>query len=317
MNIILFVTTLIMAMAMLTYAKLQIFRSFNVLESQFTKYMEDTERSAINQAADRWYHTVKASSKGGGEQTKSSALSRLSFAIFTDKKEQAKKEYPQLRYLAKKLIFVLYHNTPFYHQLERQRPDFVDAMLNSLIIAEGLPDKQKIKSARDLANLRLPDPLLDDALYKMLKGTPLPDVKIPIPTAPVPKKSRVQMEFASAEDHGEEEDDAPDVGLKEEYQSPIGYYSLLDFITMQKSSKIRVFLAPVPMLQAIFEDPSVVPAVLETRRQIYNALIADPKQKTEDLSNQFKKQFLPKVDKNLSEAVLDFSVSKTNPANYD
>ena len=46
MNILLFVTTLIMALSMLTYARLQTYRNFSVLQSQFDNYMKETEKGA-------------------------------------------------------------------------------------------------------------------------------------------------------------------------------------------------------------------------------------------------------------------------------
>lgn len=304
-----------MAMAMMTYAKMEIFRNFTLLESQFTNYMEETERSSINQTAEKWYRTVKASTKGGTQKTPSQSSSRLSFAVFTDSKLQNTKEYPQIRHLAKKLIHILYQGSPFYQKMMQTRPDFVDNVLNRLILADKLQDKQKIVFARDLANLKLGDAVLDDVFYKMLKGTQ--KTSDTSKAASSAKQNLVQMEFQLPETQAEDEDEAPDANLKEEHISPAGYYSLLDYITLDKKHlKVRVFLASRPLLLAIFDDPQAVDQVIEYRRQLYQELMRGGRPAAEATA-LFKNQFAARADKNIDDTILDFGVSKTNPKNYE
>lgn len=300
MNILLFTTTLLIAMIMLTYAKLDIYRNFNVLESQFKKYMEITERSSINQAAVHWYKKVNVSKRGGGDAQKAQGSSRLTFAYFIDKTLQSHKEAAQYRHLAKKLIRTLYHKSPFYQELMHVRPHFVDELLTSLQVADLLPKEKKLRYAKDLANLKLRDEVLDDAFYKMLKGTA--------------EAEKSKQEFHFPEDRSEEEDEVPDVGLKEEYRSPAGYFSLLDYITLQKNTKVRVFLASKPLLLAIFENPETVDLVLATRQQLYQSVLKG--RTTKEASELFKKQFGSIADRALPD-ILDFSVTKTNPKNYE
>lgn len=303
MNIILFVSALVMALSILTYGKWEAFRNLYVVESQFRNYMEKSERSAINQAADLWYLTTTVSrggAGGGGRTTQASA--RLSFKPFIDKAAQDKvqKEFPQIQYLAKKLIYVLYAQAPFYKQLFREDPQFVDHLLASLMVADSFPTGKKLQSAKELSSLHLPNPVLDDILYKIMKGAPDPDLRpIPIP-----------LNLA------EEEDQDPDPDLEEEYYSPVGYYSLLDYITLQPATKVRVFLASKPLLTAIFDHAATVEEVIQERQRLYAAVMSNSIQATE-ASKQFQSAFLHRADRSLNSSVLDFTITKTNPKHYE
>ena len=304
MNIILFVSALIMALSLLTYSKWEAYRNLHVVESQFKNYMEKTERSAINQAAERWYGTVIVQSRGARNQSqaRTQANSRLSFKPFIDQVAQTtmQREFPQLQYLAKKLIHVLYNKAPFYRQMAQENPAFVEQFLASLMVADAIPKEKKLKVAKDLNTLHLLNPVLDDLLYKVLKGAPDPSQNPP--AVPI---------FQA-----EEDDEDPDAELAEEYRSPVGYTSLLDYITLQPATKIRVFLASKPLLTAIFDDPQTVQQVLLERQRLYQGVASGALQ-VKDASTQFEAAFLGRADSNLNKMVLDFTVSKTNPKNYE
>lgn len=310
MNIILFVTALVMALALMTYGKWEAYRNLHVVESQFKNYMEKTERSAINQAAEKWYKTTTVSKgKGGGGGKTTQANSRLSFHLFVDAQAQQKasKEFAQTQYLAKKLIYVLYAQAPFYKQLLHDDPQFVDQFLASLMVADSLPKEKKLKYAKDLNALKLPNPILDDFLYKILKGAPDPNQeKPPEPNQHLLPPPPPQME---------EDDEDPDPDIAQEFHSPVGYHSVLDSITLQPSKKVRVFLASRYLLTAIFNDKSTVDEVLRERQRLYQAVVAGAIQ-AKDASKQFESSFAQRADTNVN-GILDFTVSKTNPKNYE
>lgn len=307
MNVLLFTTTMILILSSLTYARLEMYRNLSLLQAQFNHYMMNTERATINNQAIIWYKSSPATKKAGKESQqkgKRVALSRLSFAAFVDSKKQEayQEEYPQLFELAKKLFAVLYKDQPFYQAMKQKRPDFEEALLKSLKLAEELPKDQKLTRAADLSNLNLQDSDLNEIFYKMLQ-----------PTSKSVKTD--QQECPQKEGGGEEEDDAIEPGKKEEKYSPADSYSLLDFITLQDAAKVRVYLAPKPLLLALFDDPHTVNALIEMRCHLYNSLIngtitADQATKT------FQTQFLSQ-SREFNEKVLDFTVSKTNPRNYE
>lgn len=313
MNVLLFATSMILLLATLTYARIETYRSFSILQGQFESYMKLAERGAINNAAETWYENSVASRKqgqGSQQKGKKQALSRLSFAVFVDSKKQGAytQEYPQLVALAKKLMAVLYKDQRFYKEMEQIRPDFTSQLLASLMIADNLPKEQKLTRASDLANLNLQDPELNSVFYSMLQGTLAPREKGDQQLVSQP----CQLPPDQA---GEEEDEATEPGKEEEVKSPQGYYSLLDFITLQDAAKVRVYLASRPLLLAIFDDPVVVQTLAETRCHLYSmvvkgAMTAD--QATENLRTQFLSQ-----SKGFDETILDFSVTKTNPRNYE
>lgn len=318
MNVLLFSTSMILLLATLTYARLETYRSFSILQAEFNRYMALSERGAINTAAETWYETsvaTKMPGKGSQQKGKKQALSRLSFIVFVDSRKQGTytQEYPQLVALAKKLMLVLYKDQRFYQELEQKRPDFTTALLTSLMLADQLPKDQKLTRAADLANLNLQDLELNDVFYKMLQGTMTPEEKAEQQRGTFGGNPAFICQLQ--DQTGEEDDDSVEPGKKEEVKSPQGYYSLLDFITLQDAVKVRVYLASRPLLMAIFEDPAVVNLLIETRCNLYNnvikgAITAD--QATQTLRTQFLNQ-----SKGFDETILDFNVTKTNPRNYE
>src|SRR5262245_23169398 len=126
MNILLFVTTMIMILASLTYARIEMYRSFSVMQSQFNNFMQKTERSHTNLTTEWWYDNHKASKGKPNEKktpsVKSEGLSRLSFFIFLhpEKRQGHEKEFPMLQALAKKLIHLLYKDQLFYQTMEQK-----------------------------------------------------------------------------------------------------------------------------------------------------------------------------------------------------
>lgn len=337
MNILLFVTSLIMVMAMLTYARLETYRSFSLLQAEFKHYMDDTERGYINLDAENWYinspgqtksstqreekpktpapKPPKEKDKTTEDKTKQApSRSRLSFASFIDqkKKKAHEKEYPKLFLMAKKLIYVLYKDQPFFKEMEQKKADFVESLLNALMAADALPKEHKLKRASDLANLNLADEELNNILYKMLQKTAERPEKIQPPSS---EENKAEF-IGHPEDKGEDDDSERETGKRFEYHTPKGFYSLLDFITLQDATKIRVYLAPQKLLLAIYDDPAAVKAIVEARNDLFKKV----KNKTltpEQASEVFKNQFASVSDPNFDDTILDFKVTKTDPKNYD
>ncbi len=317
MNVLLFVTTMMIVIASLTYARLESYRSMSLKQAQFIRYMDKTERGYINSTAEWWYINSHAETRESSNEPadRSQARSRLSFLVFIDKakREQSGKEYQKIHFLAKKLIYSLYRNQPFFQEFEQQRSDIVDALLASLMIADNLPKEQKIKKASDLAHLNIDDPLLNSFLYFILKGLTVPEE----PSPKTPTSDLLPLgELLVHEPEGESEDEVKEPSQKEGYKSPKGYYSLLDFITLDEASKIRVYLAPRELLKAIFDDKETVDSIIALRNELFKKVSNDSMSKA-DASIQFKTFAAPRSDPHFDDAILDFGVSKTNPKNYE
>ncbi len=312
MNILLFVTTMIMILASLTYARIEMYRSFSVVQSQFNNYMEKTERSQTNNTAEWWYDNHHASkvSKINPASAKGKSFSRLSFYIFLDpqRRKGHEKEFVELHALAKKLIYLLYKDQPFFQEMERKHPDFVNTLLASLELQARLPQEQQVKRVEDLGSLNLNDWDLNEAFTKMLKGTAAEEEK--------PKAKTESMISASPpEEPAENDDQEEEKGKKREYHSSQGYYSLLDYITVKEAYKVRVYLAPQLLLTAIFDDPEVVKAIVETRNNIFKQVVSG-EMTPAAATTQFENAFASRVDPAFK-AILDFTVTKTNPQHYE
>lgn len=87
---------------------------------------------------------------------------------------------------------------------------------------------------------------------------------------------------------------------------------------MRDSERIRVYLAPKDLLQAIFDDPAVVNEVINTRQDLYKSAVKSEKPADIDkLSTAFMTQFIERRDPSVSGDLLDFTVNKTNPKEYE
>lgn len=323
MNILLFVTSMILLLALLTFARIETYRSFSVLQGEFNKYMRISERSEINETAAAWYKksVAEKSTASITKNAKGKARSKLSFIVFVDNEKRTKyaKEYPQLLILTKKLIRTLYGNMKFYQEMEQNQPGFIDALLQALGSAAEPYFKNKkkkiIKRAEDLSILMLGEPDLDDAWYKILSGTLKKNELLPEQKTTEAERPMVELPSGPEEDGSENDDQEHESESLCDYRSPQGYYSLLDYITLEDAARIRVFLASEGLLSAIFDDPATVADIIKIRHDLFRS-VDNGSITTEAASTQFKTQFLPRVE-GMDETILDFSVTKTNPRNYE
>ena len=286
MNVLLFVMSMLMLLVMITYGRLESFRSFAFVQVQFKEYMEHNERAFVNQSAvDRYNSTVATRSEKSqvDQREKSKASSKLSFNLFIDKKERDANQQQLETHLnvARSLIYYLYGDQEFYKELEIKRPNFVNEIFSALMTqSEPL---SKIKKVKELATIDLKDPDLNDAFTRMLKGA---YEKPPKNKEPRPIK------------------------LDE------GYYSLLDFITVGTGKlQLRVFLASRQLLIAVYGNSSTVDEIVRVRYQLYKNVVdkvMDVGQAGEELKTLFGNSALPFVPADF----LDFGVSKTNPNRY-
>lgn len=287
MNILMFVMTMLMLLTVLTYAKIDSFRSEAGIHIQFENYMQHVERKYINEQTENQYcqlhitKEIKADKNDDlkKEKTKrNTAKATLPIGILFNSSTEAKssQEYQYTVSVLKGLINRLYGEQRFFEEARQERPDIVDEVIVRIGPAvQEMGNSFKINKAKDLANLDLNDPFLNEFFYKMLKGASI-----------------------SYEDVGG--------NIVEE-----GYPSLLKYIDSSKGKKIRVYLAPKPLLQVLF-DPVTADEIITTReyffREVTNGNI-EPNSATE----RFESMFVTKVNPSVPISNLDFSVSKTSP----
>lgn len=324
MNILLFVITMLMSLAMLTYARLESYRSFSGLKAQFRSYMELIERKPSNDFAEQWYDRTIVNSKISQEKRdRVVGSSRLSFYLFLNKEEREKEPemYQQTRELAKQLMQVLYSNRKFYQETVLERSAFLDEILNEIEkLSEMIPKTKKITKAAGLSNLNIEDETLHKAFYDMLHGQPPLEIEKPvmlISHEPV-VDTKVDFSFGGPlTNDKQDQDEELDAALEsEEAHAQAGYESLLDFITVRNSKKIRVFLASRELLLAIYADPLIVENILEARKQLFLQVKNDSGKKAA-ASKAFQDNFASCGQAASYGAILDFSVTRTDPTKYE
>ena len=312
-----------MLLSLMTYARLETYRSSQTFQIIFKHYMQEDERGYINVQAKKVYKGIKVTekeSKDGKKNPapkKNEANSRIGIGLLFNSDREAKgKDWEQTKALLKNLMRTLYKDQSFYIKLEEKRPNFVDDLVRSITqTVDELPKDVKPKQAAGLGNLKLPDPQLDRVLYKMLHGASYVNVLTDEQKRTQEQKNsfgfKENLSDADVEAASNEEESSDDV---DEYKSPEGYFSLLDFVNSGSKPKIRVYLAPKEVLQAVFNDPGTVNSVIEERQRLYQQ--ADSDGAIEQLSEVFKNQFMKLKDPSIEDETLNFTISKTNPKYY-
>jgi hypothetical protein len=315
MNVLLFVTSFLLILSMLTYAKIDNFRYFVATEAQFEYYMNNLENAYGNAAAKRWYDTTIAKRQNSSPQDKqgSTGSPRLGFKILIDPQMQQKEPlaYQQTLAWTKQLMHNLYGKYAFFKDALEKRPSFIDELLDHLKRAvEELPEERRPKEASDLANLNV-GPELQNIFYLMLKGCPIDGAKDQQSQA-LKHKERPTLKLPSPEDMGDDEHDTALAAM--EGPSKEGYDSLLNYINLNNTTKLRVYLAPKEVLGVAFGSDTA-DTIIATRAQLYQSIVrgdTTPQQATA----QFKSLFESYI-RGSDTQMLDFKVSKTNPSNYN
>ena len=309
MNVLIFVMTFLMLLAMLTYGRLSEFTHSQISQVIFENYMQKTERSEGNSAAEILYGEIHKSSKNNPQnQPKVQASPRISLTpLFRpvtadiDKLKQSE----QAKIMLKRLMLILYGDQAFFRKMDEERPTFLDDLIVAIIAkVNTLPKNGGLKKASELANLELADPELDQLLYKMLRGAAYEDIlKNP--------QQEVSGESGGKAESDTDQKDQPPVNAPEDYTSPKGYFSLLDFVTLSPYSKVRVYLAPKEVLEVIFPDRETVNEIIQERYLLFKQIKGGGK--VDELSRSFESQFIHKRSQEIDPSTLNFTVTKTNP----
>jgi hypothetical protein len=299
MNILLFVTTLLMALAIATYAQLGNFLDLAMIRQQHQTFMLTSERDFANDAQVSTYielidkpekkavkkpketdakvdeNTPATESKNEIEEIK--AQRALDIGALLNPEMKGNESYTSTFNIAKRLIIKLYGKSRFFTEAIEKDPDIVDRFLNQLVTCGGdymenhdgqLPNK------KNLSKLDLCDPKLQELGYLMLQGTK---------------------------------------GYNPAEQPQKGYPSLAAYLKSNKEArKIKVFLTSPEMLEAIFEDPSVVESIITERERLSKAVRRSKEPMTNaDATREFTELF-GNHKHVLDESILDFGVTKTS-----
>ena len=118
----------------MTYGRIESYRGFAFMQSQFKEYMEHAERLDANKAAQNRYIKEKASTKKGSDAAKNKSSSLLSFNLFIDKEERDKQgdKIPLQITLAKNLMFFLMETCRFLFRCKKSVLTFLMKSLQRL-----------------------------------------------------------------------------------------------------------------------------------------------------------------------------------------
>lgn len=315
-----------MLLACLTYARLEGFRVFSSFEASFNHYISSTERIPLDQMNEAMYKKITLGTKSGNSAAKNSnSTSRLSLdkLINKDKRKSDSDAYNQTRELFKRLMTHLYSRQTFFQTMLAQRPNFLDDILNEIErgidrIEEQTQKKFPAKDATSLSTIEFANlPELNYVFYLMMHGLPNPDKQKPIGDKSLNNDSQTTwiVETQSTVDSDEENGD---IIASEEAISQPGYESLVDYITVKKADKVRVYLASRALLMAIYNNEDTVNSIIEKRKELYKRVRnnKDPKE-TLNATQEFQNSFSQLGDAQNFSAILDFSVSRSNPSTYE
>jgi len=299
MNLLIFVTVLLMVLASMSYGDLKIFYSQVLSQSAWVRYMEEWETCTYNEAVSGVYDAlpkkkgeppIEVDSVGNpmesgekqeeteskpGEAKKqrndSSGSARINFHILVGQQKNVDpKTYEQLVSVMKNLITQIYGEQDFFKKAKQERPNLLDDLFAAL---KEFSDGKKIEYTKDLGKLKLTDPVLESFFYTLLRKTPVEGAK------------KVCEEV-----------------------------SLFQFLSEGRRQKIHVNLSPKPILLAIFGKEETVDQLIKDSDDLYKEVSANPpRMKSEDATKQLEATYGKSSDYS---DILDFTVNKTKPKQY-
>jgi len=296
MNVIPIVFSILMLLAIITYAQLQTFVMRSVVRAEYVCHIANRSRENINRLQKQLYEDHQTPGEKKEQSQKVDATSTINLNIFETEptNPQSRLFYDAHSEIAKRLVDILYRNRQFFQKFETKRPDAVNELMRE-IIRELRSQKEQgnpIKKAKHLANLELSDPALQEFLAHMLKEVQTPESLTYECDAKGAKKKKA-----------------------------VYYPNLLDFLSAKgsKMQPYRLWLVQGPLLLAIFQDQAVVEAILVERERMYQQLKRATKEQRDQTKNELKMSFetlfQKKLPSNIPEGMVNFDVSLTQPRN--
>lgn len=313
MNVLIFVISLLMMLALLTYGRLDMYRNFSITQLEFERYMVEDQRKAINKGAEQWYQWTTVSTKNGKNTSRAPSDStpklNITTLLDTDKRNQDPALAAIQKELLKRLIYHIYGDQGSFKKAVDKNPQVIDDLIQAIELAgDQLAKEDKVfKSTDILEKLDLHNPSLQEFYYRLLKGYRLPAKQRDANTGKSPPTNSEEMILNNNEDQAD--------GSYEEYIPQDKKISLLNYVTLNpKKIKLRVYLAPKPLLFAIFGDSQTVDEVQQTRLNLYHQMMSQEDAK--NLTEEFKQKFKSRT-KDVPEKMLDFTVTSSDPRYYE
>lgn len=297
MNILIFVMAILMLMASITYSSLNRFVKAEVQAHEWQERIRFQARVKYNQSL---YALSKPKVKEEAKSQESKKDEKKvekpktemgrgtipgQFLISPTFRHQHPDDFVKYGELFKAVARQLYYEQPFFKNLEKERPQFLDEIMREIVeISErGKP----IASFNKLMFEKWSDPNLKRAFSLMLTESP---------SYRKPLKEKIEKE------QEEKEKDESIVNRN-------GIVTLNDYFHFIYKDKIRLWLAPKPVLIALFRNNELVDALIQDRKQNYPKCISGIYEK-DDLEKHLHETY---GGKSAYETFIDYTVTKTRP----
>lgn len=289
MNLLIYVTALLLSLSAISYQSLQKFLNTTHSQALWDRELKEENYCRFNNAVNLEYKKLLKGSSANDDDDEDEgdkpeqerhpdSTKGMNFRYFIDEKTIQDNPNERMLYVevAKRLLEILYGDQPFYKDKLAMRPDLLDAFFEALLESNNGP--KKIARVKKMGKLVINDQLLGEFYYAIMKPSTL----------------------------GKEAEHILSLGKK---AADCKTTSFQDYLSEKTAKKIRVFLAPPALLLALFSNKDTVLSILEMRRQLYNDIMTDRK-KPEAATQEFTSAF---SGYSSFQEILDFSTGRTAP----
>lgn len=289
MNLLIYITALLLSLSALSYQSLQKFLNTSHSQKFWDKELKEENYCRFNDSVEQQYRILNKTPSiqdedygkeedGEKKDLHPEASAVMNFRYFLDEKTAQDNPNERALYIevAKRLIDILYSDQPFYKAKLAMRPDLLDTFFAALL--ESNSGTKKIARVRKMKQLVINDPLLKEFYYAIIRPASLSREAVQVLTL-----GEKKVECATT--------------------------SFDDFLSDKNAKKIRVFLAPPALLMTLFNDKNTVLSIIEMRRQLYKDIKTN-KKSAEAGTQEFASAF---SGYSSYQEILDFSAGKTDP----
>ncbi len=275
MNLLIYVTALLLSLSALSYQAFARFKNDHYLRKQWDIFLHQEALCGFNRAVEEAYENNRISRK----QTSSTraeenfeATGKMNFRYFASiEKSSANPVFAeQYSTLGKRLLHLLYAKQAFFHDALEKNSTLLDELFNAI---KELNKTAKIKKVKNLSEL----PLEGDMREFWISLCKECAMEVPVLKAFENKNECRKRSF-------------------------------LEFLSDKDADKIRVFLASPLLLIAIYEDLELVKEIIKERKRLLKQ--RNDTKDNEQASKEFQSLFSGRSN---FEQLLDFSVTGSQP----
>lgn len=305
MNLLVFVLSFLMLIAAISYQGLAHYKTNALVRGVWDAIIRVEEPCSFNRAAEDEYKALKGKRLTKQEKEKQEAeedkagkgSSKINFRFLTEPNFPTlyPKETEQMEILLKNLVDILYGDQAFFKEFKQVRPMIFQDIIQALrSLSEELNDKNKITSTAKLSGIHLKNEELEKLWYQLLRKNPvsaLAEQRIFNLSQEALQKGGNMLCFET---------------------------NLLKYLNNSAERKIRLYLAPRPILLALLNEPTLVDEVIQKRKELYKEVKRKDNPMMPNAAEKEFQNFAAKFPTLGSfDAIITYTVTKTDPAQYE